>query len=67
MKPSLKIFIASILFSTLSQAFEITDLQIAGSGCEVPVGGHELIPILVLARKHRHSSKCLWLEKSVHR
>lgn len=46
MKPSLKIFIASILFSTLSQAFEITDLQIAGSGCEVPVGGHELIPIL---------------------
>jgi hypothetical protein len=45
MKPSLKIFIASVLFSTLSQAIEITDLQIAGSGCAVPVGGHELIPI----------------------
>jgi hypothetical protein len=51
MKPSLKIFIASILFSTLSQAFEITDLQIAGSGCEVPVGGHELIPVLGSANR----------------
>jgi hypothetical protein len=49
MKPSLKIFIASVLFSTLSQAIEITDLQIAGSGCEVPTGGHELIPIAGIA------------------
>ncbi len=50
MKPtvrlSLKIIIASLLFSTLSQAIEITDVQIAGSGCAVPVGGHELIPVI---------------------
>jgi Domain of unknown function (DUF4360) len=46
MKPTIKIIIASLLFSTLSQAIEITDVQIAGSGCSVPVGSQDLIPIV---------------------
>ncbi len=46
MKPSITIIIASLLFSTLSQAIEITDVQIAGSGCSVAVGGQDLIPVV---------------------
>lgn len=43
MKPVL--MLAIIIMSLSAKAIEITDLQIAGSGCSVPTGGHELIPI----------------------
>lgn len=43
MKPVL--MLAVIIMSLSAKAIEITDLQIAGSGCSVPTGGHELIPI----------------------
>lgn len=37
----------AILFAAMSSsAFEIGGLQIAGTGCEAPTGGQELIPIL---------------------
>ncbi len=43
MKPVL--MLAVMIMGLSAKAIDITDLQIAGSGCSVPTGGHELIPI----------------------
>lgn len=47
MKPFLilSIFVAALYASHPVQAFEMGGLQVAGAGCEVPPGGHELIPV----------------------
>ena len=47
MKPFLilTIFVAAIYSSHAAKAFEIGALQIGGTGCEVPTGAHELIPV----------------------
>ena len=48
MKPlkSSVLFLSILIAALSSKAFEIGGLQIAGTGCEAPTGGQELIPIL---------------------
>jgi len=47
MKPLLflSIFVAAFGTAQLASAYEIGTLQIGGTGCEVPTGAHELIPV----------------------